>query len=716
MDDNTHLFRLNFPLERTHCGIPLANGNMGVLVWGENNRLCLTVNRGDYWDHRQGECVQPGQTYRDLVESFDPNDVEPTNQRFVRVSRPLNLPDLWWTSTRLPVGRFELELNVNIAALELDYDTGIVTVLAGTQKLRLSQARRQQQLLIEDKDRIIRSFTPRPSWEWVGNMLSRVGFPPPQIWKQANRQGWFQPCPADPGINVICQHTEYGAAIALELDDKPQLEFVPEDFVATVQDNTKFWQNYWSIVPTISLPEAFWNQFFRFALYKFASATDPAGGVAAGLQGPWLEEYQRSQWSCDYHFNVNIQQIYTLGFSIGAFEHLLPLFNMLESTSFQKVMRANAKNLFGIDDGLLLTHAVDDRGYQCGGITVGSVLDFACGGWTAQLYWQYYRYTQDKKFLRERALPFMRGIMRIYEEALEEHDGRLSLPLSISAEYGFIFKVKKDGKLCNQNSGRDPSNQLMCAHMLAEALIESSRILELPAKPIWHDIRKRLPEYTLIGAPGEEHIALWEGQDLDVCHRHHSHLACIYPFETLSQPTPEQQQILDNTIDHWIIHGMGQWSEWCYPWAAIIQTRSGFQDAPILLLNLWKEIFLNEGLASVYLPRFRGLSAHRRADMHKPRATNEIMQLDGTMAGATALLESLVHQRGDTVYLFSGIPEKWQDVTFTNICLPGGFSISAQRNGQTTVTSKFGGQLKINRQNQVTSYDFQPGETKIICG
>jgi hypothetical protein len=114
----------------------------------------------------------------------------------------------------------------------------------------------------------------------------------------------------------------------------------------------------------------------------------------------------RSQWSCDYHFNVNIQQIYTL----GAWEHILPLFDMLESESFQSVMRSNAKNLFGIDDGLLLTHAVDNRGFQCGGISVGAVLDFACGGWVGKLYWDYYRHTLDKEFLRERAFPFIEGL------------------------------------------------------------------------------------------------------------------------------------------------------------------------------------------------------------------------------------------------------------------------------------------------------------------
>ena len=356
----------------------------------------------------------------------------------------------------------------------------------------------------------------------------------------------------------------------------------------------------------------------------------------------------------------------------------MPLFDMLDSEPFQRTMRDNARNMFGIDDGLLLTHAVDCFGRQTGWISAGAVLDFACGGWTAQLYWLYYKYTLDENFLKKRALPFIRGVMRVFEETLEEVDGKLSIPLSISAEYGCCFKIKKDGSYVHQNTGRDPSYQLSCMHMLADYLIEAYEIIGEEPEPVWLDIKKRLPHYTLVDEENP-HIAIWQGQDLDVCHRHHSHLACIYPFDTLPYPNKEQQKVLDNSIDHWILMGMGQWSEWCYPWAAIIQTRMGFKEAPAVLLNLWKEIFINEGMATVYLPRFQGITAHRREDMLKPPETNEIMQLDGTMAGATALIEMLVHQKGDTVYLFRGIPEKWYDLSFKNIRLPGTFSISASQ-------------------------------------
>ncbi len=61
---NKQEITFDFPLPRPHCGVPLGNGNMGVLVWSGDNRLCLTLNRADFWDHRQGECVLPGQSQR----------------------------------------------------------------------------------------------------------------------------------------------------------------------------------------------------------------------------------------------------------------------------------------------------------------------------------------------------------------------------------------------------------------------------------------------------------------------------------------------------------------------------------------------------------------------------------------------------------------------------------------------------------------------------
>lgn len=720
-------FRLDFPLERVHCGIPLGNGNMGVLAWGGGNRLCLTVNRADFWDHRGGQFLMEGNSYSKLIESVDPNDASAVERSFVCK----NFPDHVNAPMRLPVGRFEfiLEDHRTLSCAELVYESGELIIRTNKGgSIRLSLGIKNNLLYVEDTGSIIKDVTVKPSWdiEKSRKWLSHLAFKAPETVNEKDRKGWIQACPEDSSLASICWKYKSGFLISLELGENNETAFNKalssmDKISGSIQDftreNSEWWGNFWKDIPEINLPGSFYSQFFRYAVYKFAAATNPGRGIACGLQGPWVEEYQNAQWSSDYHFNVNIQQIYTLAFGIGAYNHLLPLFDMLESEPFQKVMHENAKNLLGIDDGLLLTHAVDDRGMQCGGISVGATLDFACGGWVAKLYWLYYKHTLDKAFLKNRAYPFIKGAMRVYEATLEEYKGRLSLPLSISAEYSASF-LRKDGSTDTRNYGRDPSNQLICIHMLADMLIEASAILGHEPETVWLDIKRRLPEYTIVGDLGCERIGLWEGQDLDVCHRHHSHLAEIYPFETLSCPTPEQQQIIDNTIDHWISRGMGEWSEWCYPWAAIIQARLGFKEAPALLLNIWKEVFINEAWATVYLPRFRGLSSHRRADMLNPKESSEIMQLDGTMAGATAILEMLVHQRGDTVFLFPGIPDAWRDLSFRSIHLPSGFSIGAERRqGKLTllsVESRMGGRLKISLEGHVQEYHFEPGEIKII--
>jgi alpha-L-fucosidase 2 len=125
--------------------------------------------------------------------------------------------------------------------------------------------------------------------------------------------------------------------------------------------------------------------------------------------------------------------------------------------------------------------------------------------------------------------------------------------------------------------------------------------------------------------------------------------------------------------------GMGAWSEWCMPWAAIIEARMGMREAPRLLLQIWREVFVNEGLTTVYLPRFHGFTAHRYRDIEKPKETHEIMQLEGTCAGVTALYEMLVHTHGGVVKVFPATPSAWADVSFTDLPQPGGLRVSAVR-------------------------------------
>jgi hypothetical protein len=535
------------------------------------------------------------------------------------------------------------------------------------------------------------------AWQWVHAPLEVRGFSPPQRIEGGGEIGWRQDCPQDKSLAALCRRAGSTLAISLALDEALVVDGVVRELIENClarsasqfeEDSRQWWRSFSAATPRIAVPDRFLQKFYDYALYKFGGATNPHGPACA-LQGPWLEEYQMPPWSGDYHFNVNIQQIYTLAPATNHAAHLLPLFDMVDS--WRGVMQRHARVLCGIGDGLALPHATDDRGHACGGQSAGAMMDHACAAWLAQLYWLYYTYSGDESFLRERALPFLRGVMRVYEAMLDDDGAQLHLPIGISAEYG----VPRGGEL-RQCVGRDASYQLACIHMLADALLEACRVLRLPPREQWRDIKKRLPLHSSVGRGGDERIAVWEGQDLEESHRHHSHLAAIYPFDTLGATTPEKETVIENSLRHCLEIGAADWSEWGIPWAAILLARRGDGTGVLRWLQLWRETFVNEGLATVYIPRATKVIRHRAAWRSAPHPWSplqagdddlferqEIMQLDGTMAAATALLEMLLHTRGGQTHVFPAIPTSWREVSFENIRAPGAFLLSGEwRNGQ----------------------------------
>ena len=692
---------IDFPLPRTHCGLALGNGLFGALIWGVDG-LNVTVNRSDFWDHRGGEKLRGEGLYEKFKAAFDPANPKALSDVFVRESVPSA-----FHSTRMGMGRFEFALRDGAKPTK-----GEVLAAEGAVRIHIGGAARpvtaalhprRPILLILDPDRVVADVRPRPAWEWVGERLSQCRFDPPEVVNEDGLIGWAQACPADPAMAALCRRTPWGWLIGM-FDGETAAEALatarcelkacaatgPEAFL---EETAAWWSRYWSALPKVDVPAPFFRRFIEYALFKFAGATSPESPVACSLQGPWIEEYQMARWSGDYHFNVNEQQIYTLAFPANHPEHLLPLFDMLDGC--RDVLRDNARSLVGVDDGLAMIHAIDDRGLACGGISGGSTLDQAVAGWTAQLFWLYYLHTGDRAFLRERALPFMRGVMRVYEEMLVDEGDRYALPLGVSAEYS----VRCANGL-TQRVGRNPSYQFACIHMLLTALFGACEVLGEEPRPIWRELRDKVPPYTTVGPAGEERIGIWEAQDLDECHRHHSHLASIYPFDTLPNPTADQRNVLENSIERWIEKGMWRYSEWCIPWAAILHGRIGNRETPHILLRMWRDIFINEGLTTVYIPRDMGITRHRQ-EMHEyPLEDVEIMQLDGTMAGATAMYEMLVHTHGGVTRLFPATPWRWKDVSFENIRQPGPFLVSGRREAgrfaEAEITSLRGGALTLD--------------------
>ena len=94
--------KLQAPIKTWDEAIPLGNGLLGGLVWGEGNVLRLSLDRGDLWDER------PSQRHVALHDRFN----WATMQRLVTEDRMAEFNEIFDSNydyegppTKLPAGR-----------------------------------------------------------------------------------------------------------------------------------------------------------------------------------------------------------------------------------------------------------------------------------------------------------------------------------------------------------------------------------------------------------------------------------------------------------------------------------------------------------------------------------------------------------------------------------------------------------------------------------
>ncbi|HHX39690.1 MAG TPA: hypothetical protein GX715_06980 [Armatimonadetes bacterium] len=688
--------RWEFPLPRTHTGVLLGNGTLGALVWGTGSELRITLGRADHWDHRGGMPWTEKTSYRAIRDCLERGDEPRLRALFEQIEEREGEPR---RPTVLPVGRVDLHLGegATLQSATLEMERGELVVMvekageACVLRVVMAMDRPVLLLLLPDalKDARARSV---PAWEYVGEELKKLSYEPPVVLEGWEIAGWVQACPADPALcagyrqegSILSIAVERGESVAAARDRAARrvADALARGYREEAEASRLWWQAYWDSVPRVEIPNETLSFLYDYGMYKFAAFTNP-DGVPATLQGAWVEEYRLPPWSNDYHFNINVQLCYQPAYHGNRLENLRPLFQMIDS--WREVLRHNARVFVGIDDGVMLPHAVDDRCTCMGGFWTGSI-DHGCTAWVALMMYRYYRYTLDRDFLRETAYPFMHGAMRVYEEMLEREGERLLLPVSVSPEY----------RGAQMNAwGRNASFQLAAIHALCEALEQAAADLGEEPRPIWREIRERLPRACLM----DGQIILWEGTPLEESHRHHSHLAGITPFDILDLEDPVWRGHIERSLRHWILMGPGLWSGWCVPWASMIHSRVGNAEAAELLLEVFDRFYTNEGHGTLHDAAAAGFSLMGMPAIQGPPSRPDLMQMDGGMGAVAAVQEMLLHTRRGVNYLFAGAPARWKRVSFEGMRTDGAFLVSALREKgvveHVTVESEAGGVFRV---------------------
>lgn len=700
-----------FPINRTHAGILLGNGTQGLMIWGDST-LNITFASAGFWDRRGGNDFAIKTNYN-KVKALIQKGEEDTLRKIFALPIIANTP-----SRPQQYGGGILQLifpkNVKLLHGKLDLSNGRILIHVclpnGVKgKVEIEQAIYQELTWIKVSPELQGKVIPKLKafYDYNEEKLKAVGISPAKYWDQETIKGFTQSLPKDEPLSVGFSYKKNIITLATSVGENSQQQVITAiskaNIASLVQQKNKWWQAYWTEVCKVQLPDPVLRDALYYGLYKQACATPPQG-VACTLQGIFMEEYQLPPWSNDYHLNINAQMIYTPALASNRPQHFKPFLDWL--VSVMPVFERNGRLFFQNNKAYMIPHAVDDKGQVVGNFWTGT-LDHATTAWVAFLTYQFYQYSGDTTYLKKLTLPLAVGAFEGFWSMLEmvktpDAKMKYSLPVSVSPEYGSGI----------QGVGRDASFQLAALHRILKVLPDLSRLLNENSDPRWADVAENVPQYSLVNSAFGENlkgetpprIGLWAGKDLSISHRHHSHLAGIYPFQTIHPRTPEQADIIKNSYWRWVNAGAGAWTGWCIPWASIIHNRLGNTESAISWLHYWHQNFVNEGRGTLHNSTNNGMSAFNEPtwakEISKGWRNTETMQLDAGFGVISAILDLLVSEQSDGVHILPNRSWRWQNLSFERVRTAGGFLISAKVRNNTVesinIFSAKGGRIKIH--------------------
>ncbi|SDP34634.1 alpha-L-fucosidase 2 [Streptococcus sp. NLAE-zl-C503] len=416
--------------------------------------------------------------------------------------------------------------------------------------------------------------------------------------------------------------------------------------------------------------------FFQYGRYLLISSSrDRTDALPANLQGVW-NAVDNPPWNADYHLNVNLQMNYWPAYMSNLAETAKPMINYIDDMRYYG--RIAAKEYAGIEskdgqeNGWLVHTQATPFGWTTPGWNYYWGWSPAANAWMMQNVYDYYKFTKDEAYLKEKIYPMLKETAKFWNSFLhydQASDRWVSSP-SYSPEHGTITI----GNTFDQSLVWQLFHDYM--EVANHLKVDQDLVTEVKAKfdklkPLHINNEGRIKEWY------EEDSPQFTNEGIENNHRHVSHLVGLFPGTLFSKDQAEYLEAARATLNHRGDGGTG-WSK-------------------ANKINLWARLLDGNRAHRLLAEQLKYSTLENLWDTHAP------FQIDGNFGATSGMAEMLLQSHTGYIAPLPALPDAWKDGQVSGLIARGNFEVSMKwkdKNLQSlSFLSNVGGDLVVDYPN-----------------
>lgn len=388
---------------------------------------------------------------------------------------------------------------------------------------------------------------------------------------------------------------------------------------------------------------------YQYGRYLLIAGSRENSQLPTTLQGIWNNN-TAAPWYSDIHTNINLEMNYWLSNNCNLVETAIPLVNYMSDL---EIPGGKTVEIYtGSTNGIMAHTQNTPFGYTSPGWSISTWgWSPAAATWLIQNCYDYYEYSQDLATLKNTIYPMMKEQVLMYEDLLEEYNGRMVMPITQSPELSTI------------TAGNTYEQSLIW--QLYSDTIEAANVLGVDSDLIssWESTMNKLNPIE-IGTSGQ--IKEWYTETTinsvndTSSHRHLSNLLGLFPGNCID--TDEEKGAAIVSLNNKNFGRVGTSSNpeggWTYG----------------QLINSWARLNSGENAYYCISQMIKNRLYDNLWDWHVD-GTYGAFQIDGNYGYSAGVSEMLLQSNLGYIDLLPALPEEWSEGSVNGLLAEGNFEV-----------------------------------------